>query len=186
MSEPGVNEPGVTPGYVADLPGIARELEAYAAASGWDQPARLFALVDTAELLAAQPDLASALAESAPSLTPIEQEPVPGTELEELLAGIVWPETVAGAAAVVERVVLPPEADAEIPEDPEEARLWAQQHPDRQEVRLVAAAVRGGSAYCALRMRAHDEAASVVMGPDLVPALVSLLHATFEEESSGE
>lgn len=169
--------------YAAALPGIAREIEAYSAASGWDQPARLFALVDTAELLVAQPELAGALAEGGSlALTPIEQEPVVDTELEDLLSRIVWPEAVAGAAAVVERVVLPPEADAEIPEDPEAARLWAQEHPDRQEVRLVAAVVRGGSSYCALRMRAHDDAASVVMGEDLVPALVSMLQATFEEE----
>lgn len=168
--------------YERALPAIAREVEAYAAASGWDQPSRLFALVDTEELLAAQPELAPALAEGSLALTPIEQEPVAGTELEDLLASITWPPTVAGAAAVVERVVLPPEADAEIPEDPDEARTWAQQHPGRQEVRLVASVLRGGPAYCALRMRAHDEATSVVTGPDLVPALVAMLQTTFEEE----
>ncbi|MEI2811095.1 MAG: PPA1309 family protein [Nocardioides sp.] len=169
--------------YAEVLPGIAREIEAYAAASGWDQPSRLFALVDTEQLLVVQPELAEALADGrALALTPIEQEPVAGTELEELLAGITWPDRVAGAAAVVERVVLPPEADADVPDDPELARSWAQEHPDRQEVRLVAAVARGGSAYCALRMRAHDDPTSVVTGPDLVPALVAMLHATFEEE----
>lgn len=184
--------PAAGSAYDETLAAIVREVEAYAAASGWDQPARLFALVDTAALIAAQPELAEALSTSPsgeagqPALTPIEQEPVPGTELEDLLATIIWPDTVAGAAAVVERVVLPPQADADLPDDPDEARAWAQEHPDRQEVRLAAAVTRDGGVQCALRLRAYDDAESVAVAPDLVPALVEMLQATFEEESGSE
>lgn len=168
-------------------PGLAtavRELEAHAAERGWDQPSSLFALVDTQRLLSDEPDLAQALALDASSaaLTPIEQEELaPGQLLEEVLERIVWPPAVAGAAAVVERVVLPPEADAEIPDDPEAAQEFARNHPARQDVRIVAAVTRTGSAYCALRLRAHDDDASVLTGDDLVPELLRLLQGTFDE-----
>ena len=82
----------------------------------------------------------------------------------EVLESIVWPDGVAGCAAVVERLVLPPDADAEIPEDPAGAEEFAREHPDRQEVRIVAGATRAGATYCALRLRAHDDDQSVVGG----------------------
>lgn len=166
------------------------ELEAHAAEAGWDQPARLYALVDTAELLAAEPALADLMgldaATAAGTLTPVEQEPLAG-ELEEQLQAIAWPADVAGCAAVVERLVLPPDADAAIPDDPAAAAEFARQHPDRQEVRIVAGATRAGATYCALRLRAHDDAASVVGGADVVPALLDLLRATLElQEETAE
>ncbi|MGA8211364.1 MAG: PPA1309 family protein [Nocardioidaceae bacterium] len=164
-----------------------RELEAHAAESGWDQPARLFALVSTADLVAREPALASVLGLSADgpeaevSLTPVEQDEVPAeTALEAVLEQIMWPEDVLGCAAVLERIVLPPAADQQLPADPAEAQRFAADHPDREEVRIVAAATRGGSTYCALRMRTHDDAHAVVESPDLVPALLELLRSTLE------
>jgi len=99
-----------------------------------------------------------------------------------VLAGIEWPAEVAGCAAVVERLVLPPEADADLPVDRGEAADYAASHPDRQEVRIVAAATRAGESFCALRLRSHDDDESVLGGPDLVPPLLELLHATLEPE----
>lgn len=165
------------------LVSVVREVEAHAARSGWDQPAQLFALVETADLLQREPQLAELLGVEADDggLTPVEQEPVEG-ELEELLAEIQWPGEVSGCAAVVERLVLPPEADQDIPDDPEEAATYAANHPGRQEVRIVAGALRSGAGFCALRMRAHDDDGSVVLGDDLVPALLELLHATLEPD----
>jgi hypothetical protein len=119
------------------------------------------------------------------SLTPVEQEPVRGDQpLEGLLEEIAWPETVDGTAVVLERLVLPPEADAQIPADPVEAGEYARNHPLRQEVRLVAGVTRTGSTYCAMRLRAHDDAKSVVDGTDLVPGLIELLRSTFEDEET--
>jgi hypothetical protein len=80
----------------------------------------------------------------------------------------------------VERLVLPPDADAQIPEDPTAAEEFAREHPDRQEVRIVAAATRTGASYCALRMRTHDADDSVLTGPDLVPGLVDLVRSTLD------
>ena len=174
----------------ADLQAVVRELEAHAADEGWDRPERLFALVPTADLVRREPQLADALgvagADDVRGLTPIEQEPLPaGTGLEEVLTTIVWPAEVAGCAAVVERLVLPPEADDEMPDDPADAQQYAAQHPARQEVRIVAAALRGGDSACAMRLRSHDDAESVLSGPDLVPGLLTLLHATLEPEETG-
>jgi hypothetical protein len=167
------------------LAAAVREIETHAAEAGWDQPARLYALVPTADLLAREPALAAAMgldqASAAGSLTPVEQDHTPvDRSLEEVLQSIMWPAEVFGCAAVVERLVLPPDVDDQIPEDPEEAEAFAASHPDRQEVRIVAGATREGSTYCALRFRSHDDAASVVESPDLVPGLLELLASTLE------
>ena len=167
------------------LQAAVREIEAHAADGGWDQPARLYALVPTADLLVREPALAAVMGldttTAGDSLTPVEQDEVPAdTPLEGVLEQIMWPEEVFGCAAVVERLVLPPTADEQLPSDPSEAEAYAAEHPDREEVRIVAAATRSGSTYCALRLRAHDEAMSVVEAPDLVPALLELLRSTLE------
>jgi hypothetical protein len=167
------------------LAAAVREIELHAAEDGWDQPSRLYALVPTSDLLAREPALAATMgldeASAAGSLTPVEQDQTPvDRSLEEILGGIMWPAEVFGCAAVVERLVLPPEADDQTPQDPEAAEQFAASHPERQEVRIVAAATRAGSTYCALRFRAHDDAANVVASPDLVPALLELLAGTLE------
>lgn len=181
-----------TSGVPADpaLAQAVRELEAHAAEAGWDRPARLFALVPTSDLLAREPALAEALGLSGEpepdALTPVEQELADGQQLEAVLESIMWPAAVAGCAVVVERLVLPPGADDDLPSDAAEAQEFAAAHPDRQEVRIVAAAARTGTTYCALRLRAHDDDLSVVEGTDLVPALLELLRSTLdvEEEES--
>ena len=165
------------------------EIEAHVGQDGWDQPARLYALVDTATLVAQEPALAAAMSIDGPaddgSFTSIEQEGLPpGQPLEEALHTIAWPESVSGCAAVIERLVLPPDVDDEIPDDPTSAELFAREHPDRQEVRMVAGVTRAGASYCALRLRAHDDEQSVVNGTELVPGLLDLLHATFTDAST--
>lgn len=174
-----------SPEVDAVLATAVREIEEHAAEAGWDQPSRLYALVPTADLLTREPGLAAAMgldaASAAGSLTPVEQDHTPvDRSLEEVLERIMWPAEVFGCAAVVERLVLPPEADDDIPDDPEAAEQFAASHPDRQEVRIVAAATRAGSTYCALRFRSHDDPTSVVESPDLVPALLELLTSTLE------
>ena len=167
------------------------EIEEHAAQSGWDQPARLFALVETAQLVRQEPALAAAMgldsASSEGSLTPVEQDQLDTqVPFEDVLASIAWPDGVAGCAAVVERLVLPPGADDELPTDATEAARYAREHPDRQEVRIVAGATRAGATYCALRLRAHDDQQSVVGSPDLVPGLLSLLAATLHDPDSDD
>ena len=165
------------------------EIEAHVAQAGWDQPARLYALVDTATLVSQEPALAAAMSIDGPaedgSFTSVEQDGLPpGQPLEEALHTIAWPDSVSGCAAVIERLVLPPDVDDEIPDDPTSAELFAREHPDRQEVRMVAGVTRAGASYCALRLRAHDDEQSVVNGTELVPGLLDLLHATFTDAST--
>lgn len=164
------------------------EIEQHASQLGWDQPARLFALVDTAQLVTREPVLAAAMglddAAEQGSLTAVEQEGLdPRVPLEHSLETIAWPEDVAGCAALVERFVLPPEADDEIPADAEEAAAYAAAHPARQELRMVAGATRAGATYCAMRFRSHDDDSKVVAGTDLVPALLELVSATLRDET---
>jgi hypothetical protein len=163
------------------LADAVREIEAHVAQSGWDQPARLFALVENRDLLSRQPDLAGQVGD-ADGLTPVEQELEAEQPLEDLLGQIAWPDQVSGCAAVVERLVLPPDADGRVPTDSLEAEEYARKHPARQEIRLVAGALRGGATYCALRLRSHDDDGSVLTGDDLVPALLELLRETLEEQ----
>ncbi|MEP9361662.1 PPA1309 family protein [Nocardioides sp. CN2-186] len=163
------------------------EIEGHVAGEGWDRPARLYALVDTAALVAREPALASMMgldaASAEGSLTSIEQDHLaPDQPLETVLESIVWPAEVVGCAAVVERLVLPPDADRDIPDDRASAEEFAREHPDRQEVRIVAGVTRAGATYCALRLRAHDDDQSVVGGADLVPGLLELLGTTLEED----
>lgn len=177
---------------IADLdadPALAAavlEVESHHASGGWDQPARLYALVETADLVRQEPSLAAAMGLDEPTeaggLTPVEQDQLDSSRpLEEVLESIMWPAEVSGAAAVVERLVLPPGSDDDLPADPEQAQAQAREHPERQEVRIVAGATRTGSTYCALRLRAHDDPASVVGGVDLVPALLGLLQSTLQD-----
>jgi hypothetical protein len=159
---------------MADLSALVKELEAHAGESGWDQPARLFALVDTAELLEREPQLRGSVAEAEPGmLTPIEQDPVDG-DLAEFLAAIAWPEEVLGCALVNE-VWLLPETAGEAPDavDPDD---WVAEHPQRRDVRISVAVLRDGSRHGCLRVRgAEGDEDEVVVAEDLVPNLVDAL-----------
>jgi hypothetical protein len=181
VTEP--DEQEMAPAADLALRAAVLELEKHAAGEGWDQPARLFALVPTEQLLVDEPALAAMLevdpdADLTGSLTPVEQDALPlDRSLEELLAEMMWPDAVQGTAVVVERLVLPPTV-TDLPDDPAEAQRVAASHPEREEVRMVAGATRAGTAWCALRLRSHDDDFAVIEGPDLVPALLELLQAT--------
>lgn len=176
MSEPTPDE--------QPLADVVREVEVHAARAGWDHPAQLFALVDTAELIEREPQLADLLgveAGTAGGLTPVEQETA-SESLEELLPTILWPPEVGGCAVVVEAMTVPP-GSGEVPTDAEAAAEHIAAHPDREEARIVAGVLRSGQSWCAIRQRAHDEDDMVLTGNDLVPALLELLHATLEPDA---
>ncbi|CAN5136048.1 MAG: PPA1309 family protein [Nocardioides sp.] len=162
------------------------EIESHRSGAGWDQPAQLYALVGTASLVEKEPALAANLGLDRSSeeggLVAIEQDSLTD-ELEASLASISWPDSVTGCAAVVERLVLPPDVDGLVPDGWEAAQEFARSHPDRQEVRITAAVTRAGARYCALRLRAHDDDESVLVGTDLVPGLLDLLAATLRDDT---
>lgn len=165
------------------------EIDEYASTLGWDQPARLFALVDTARLRAQEPGLAAQLglddeAAASASYTPVEQEELPpGTALDKFLGTIAWPDAVVGCALTVERLMLPPSAEASVPHGMKDKQLaaWVAKHPDRQEVRMTVAVLRDGARESAVRLREKDSSTEVLTGADLVPGLAEALAATFED-----
>ncbi|MFJ7148532.1 PPA1309 family protein [Streptomyces sp. NPDC100445] len=177
-----------TPMAASPLTRAVLEIDEYASGLGWDQPARLFALVDTARLRVQEPTLAAQLGlqdePETTGLTPIEQDEIPsGKPLDEFLGTIAWPDAVVGCALTVERLMLPPSAEAQVPSGLDEAGLtrWVAQHPERQEVRMTVAVLRDGGRESALRLREKDSPTEVLTGPDLVPGLAEALVATFAD-----
>jgi len=161
----------------------ALETERHVAAAGWDQPPRLFALVSTAGLLAREPHLRAQLGQSLDdSFTAIEQEDLGKTSsLESLLARLAWPQEVDGVALSVERLVVPPNAERDLPDDPEQVAELLAAHPDRKDVRLLVAVLRDGESTCLLRQRDHDTDDKVAIGADIAPGLVHALAATLQD-----
>ncbi len=158
------------------------EIERHVAGIGWDQPARLFALVPTSELISAEPQLAEHLTggiEPQPGqLSAIEQDGFAGgSDLGEALARIAWPATVAGVALSLERFFLPGAADAGLGEGAA-ASEQVRTHPGREEIRVVAGAVRGGHSYGVARIRSHPD--DLLSGTDLVPGLAAALARTLD------
>lgn len=172
--------------WVSRLENVVLDLERHSAEAGWDAPPRLYALVEAAELRHHEPALAEELGISSDaddSIAALEQPPLPGSAaapIEELLRTIEWPERVDGCALVLERIVLPSEAEDELPDDAEDLNLdsWAAEHPLREDIRVVIGVLRDGSRHSVLRLRKHDDDDAVLSGPDLVPALADALAAT--------
>ncbi|HJQ48377.1 MAG TPA: PPA1309 family protein [Amycolatopsis sp.] len=180
MASPSDQAPGVAT--------VAREVEEFVAAGGWDQAPQLFALVPTADLLRSQPELAGRL-DAANPLTPVAQEALPDGDLAEALGHIAWPEAVVGCALAQEIIVLPPSAEEALPADTldvDRLRKAAADHPERTEARLVAAVLRDGPGACVMRLRGYTQAADgsgepvdeIVEHPDLAPNLIEALRAT--------
>lgn len=165
------------------------EIERHVSRGGWDGPIRVFALISTKQALDTDPELAeqlpagtieAALADPE-HLTSVEQEDLPSADsLEELLAHIAWPDAVTGCAVVTERVILPPSAEADIPADPTAALRFISAHPEREEVRMAVGSMRSGESWCALRTRTNDSDLEVAHGAELVPGLITAVHATLQ------
>ncbi len=168
------------------LGSVLTEIEEHVAADGWDQPPRLFALADTADLVVHEPALAAALGlpGDAVGLTPVEQDPIPEDRpLDETLATIAWPAEVVGAALVLERVVLPPEAEGDVPADGD-VRAAVAAHPLRRDVRMAVVVLRDGQRWARLHFRARPQdegVGEVLTGADLVPGLTDALSATLAD-----
>jgi len=162
---------------------VVGEVEGHLAEAGWDQPPQLFALVDTEELLRAEPQLAATmgLVVARPgSLTPIAQEPVGDGPLDEALGAVVFGPEVLGVVLAHEVLVLPPSAEVALDAAADPASV-AHEHPERREVRMAVGVLRDGSRECVLRLRATSDGEDQrVGGSDLVPGLADALLATLD------
>ncbi len=165
---------------------VVDEIEQGAASLGWDRPPALYAIVRTEELLNT-PDLPEDVAQglhdtwdgSSSHLSAVLQESLGEDHLEEVLPQIAWPESVYGAALTVERLIAPPEVEAQAPTDPEEAIEFISNHPLSADVRLTIGVTRDGDSWCEVRTRAFDDIGSVGRGVNLVPSLVEGLKLGF-------
>ncbi|MBB5912225.1 hypothetical protein BJY24_001092 [Nocardia transvalensis] len=181
-----------------------REVAEYAEDEGWDRPPQLFALVPTADLVAAEPTLEDQLADGA-ELTPVAQEPLPddlrsdSMALDEFLATTSWPPAVAGCVLVQQIVVLPPDAEQTLDEaiaplmaDRDAAdragRDAAVTHPGRRDARLYAGVLRDGVSLCLLQIRPDEDEddpfgdLDLRTAPNLAPNVVEALRHTLENE----
>ena len=170
------------------------ELERHVGALGWDQPPRLFALVQTDTLVAAEPALAEHLGLQTSeqigvegALTSIEQEHFDaGDDLSAALGRIMWPDNVDGCAVSVVRSFLPAASESQIPDDARAAATFVAEHPDRQDIRVVVGALRHrpGTGVDETRPVSHGVARLVsnpddlMGGAELVPGLAALVEQT--------
>ncbi len=172
------------------------ELERFIGEQGWEQPPRLFALVRTDDLIAADPQLVesqglrgSEQGAPADAMTAIEQEDFdPGDDLVGSLAGIFWPAAVHGCALALESSFLPSRAENDLPEDPKLAAEAVRAHPARQDVRLVVGVSRDGARHGVGRLVSQPD--ELLGAPDLVSGLGEVLAHTLSgpdsDEESGE
>ena len=174
-----------------------REVIDHVDADGWGGPPRMFGLVPTALLAAAEPTLLDQLEDGA-QLTPVEQEAFPddidggSPALDEFLATTSWPDSVVGCVLVQEIVVLPPTAESDVLASAATttgadaaARAAALAHPDRREARLIAGVLRDGPSVSVLQLRPDEDAdpfgeMDLRTSDDLAPNLVNALYATFD------
>jgi hypothetical protein len=177
MSTAGIGDPNA---LVAAL----IELDRHVGRDGWDSPPRLFALVLSDVLAAAEPQLSAELGlrttatGAAPgALTAIEQDEFASSgDLIRDLAQLQWPETVYGCALATVRMFLPADADVSLPDDPETAAETVAAHPHRQEIRVVVGADRSGNRHGVARLAAAPD--ELLGAPDLVPGLAAALAHT--------
>lgn len=191
MSEPTPPSPSDEDPAGTGLLACLVELERHVGELGADQPPRLFALVRNDDLLAAEPGLAEQLGirsstDGGPveALTAVEQDTfAPGPDLVGALSGIEWPGSVHGCAVACERSFLPAGLEEELPADPEQAAAAVQDHPRRQDVRVVVGVLRSGHRHGVARLAQHPE--ELLGGVDLVPGLAEVLAYTLLPDDPG-
>ncbi len=158
------------------------DIERHVSALGWDQPARLFALVTTKTLLEVEPQLRGRVPEAnEDALTAIEQDEFVATDnLFDKLASIFWPDTVEGCAIALERAFLPAEFEEDVPDDPDAAAEFVANHPSKSDVRVAVGVLRDGTRHGLARLASNPE--DLLGATDLVPGLADALLDTFRSE----
>lgn len=154
------------------------DIERHVTSQGWDQPARLFALVRTDELVRNEPSLAAHLPRgNDDALSSIEQEDFrAGEALEQTLSKLSWPASVHGCALAVESSFLPPQYESQIPADPDEAAEFVAKHEHRQDMRVVVGALRDGSRHGIGRLVSHPD--DLLGGDNFAPGLITAVVGT--------
>ncbi len=157
------------------------DVETHVGRSGWDQPAKLFALVESARLVASEPQLAEQVTGTLRpgALSAVEQDGFQlGSDLPATFGAIQWGPEVAGCALAVERAMVPADVEPDLPSDPAVAAQVVAKHPRRMDLRIVAGVLRNGSRHAVARLADRPE--ELLSGANLVPGLLSVLELTLE------
>lgn len=161
---------------------VLADVERHVGELGWDQPARLFALVMTRDLLEMEPQLVGKVPfTSQDALSAVEQDEFTATDnLFERLAQIYFPASVDGVALTLERTFLPSQFEGEVPADEQAAVDFVRTHPEHEDVRLVVGVLRSGERYCLARLKSHPD--DLLRGEDIIPNLPEALAQTLTED----
>ena len=148
------------------LTAVLLDIERHAGSSGWDQPWRVFALVETAQLLAHEPALAETLGpETTAPWTPVEQDQLPdAATLEELLHQLAWPDTVDRRGSRRRARDAPGRRRGRPAGGPGRDPPGRRRAPAAAGVRLAVAVLRAGGRACAAAVPSHDDEQSVLSG----------------------
>jgi hypothetical protein len=149
------------------------EAESDVDGKGWGIPPHLYALTE-------RPPPASADHEHSAGtpdvLIPVPHQ-LPDGDLAEALAGIHWPEDVAGCVLVAELTDLPAEGERDAPIDPVAAGQWTSTCPDGRPARLTVGVRRNGEHACGFRAQGDDD---IQIRTDMtVGSIVTALFRTF-------
>lgn len=162
---------------------VLLDVERHVAELGWDQPARLFALVGTKELLALEPQLAGRVPEgAADGMSAVEQDEFQATEnVFARLAEIYFPDNVEGVAMSLERTFLPSQFEQDVPAEASAATEFVRTHPHHEDVRAVVGVLRDGSRYALARLKSHPD--DLLQGEDIIPNLPEALAQTLRSDA---
>ena len=89
---------------------------------------------------------------------------------------------VAQLAIALERAFLPPQFEADLPEDPDEAADFVAKHPNKTDVRVVVGVLRDGTKHGLARLVSDPD--DLLGAEDLVPGLAEALFDTFRSDES--
>lgn len=165
---------------LSPLTRCALETEIHVASDGWGQQPRLFSLANNGALLQRQPALRGMLGDLDPAeFSAIEQDvKVTNDTLEKVLATTAWPRDVDGVALVVERVIIPTDNSSRAFGRPNLVTKRLEEQADREDVRLVVAALRNEEIITLVRRKNEDSDDKVAIGTNIAPGLVDALKAT--------
>ena len=127
-----------------DLAVAVAEVEEFAAAAGWDAPPQMFALVTTADLIAAEPSLAASLAAAVPVHPDRAGIPAARASLPRRWRRSPGRRRWPAACSCRRSSCCRPRRGARLSADPDAAAAEAAAHPDRAEARLAAGVLRDG------------------------------------------
>lgn len=165
------------------------ELEQLANETGWDQSPQLYALVKTREIIDKLTFLTDEEHQALTQTTLVNPEHLFSIYQDQMdnpiekLHTVYFDEEVAGVALVMERIMIPADAETAIPEEEQARDQYLLSHHQREDIRMAVGVLRSGETWCAIRSRSHDDDKLVAQGPTLIPEVIKALAETLKPEN---